>query len=152
MSMSPVTHPQPPAGRQDDPQQRLAPPAFGRDCTVGDRLQLKCLWRAIDEYFYARRGARRLQTLRQKVLIAAPALDRREVMVRVAMRWAAISQSDAESLVQSVQETFGEWPRPRECSFRDFAVYLLVTDYLRTHCATGTQINMQHVVAKRIHG
>lgn len=152
MSTSPVTHQQSPSGRQDDPRPQLAPAAFGRDCTVGDRLQVKCLWRAVGEYFYARRGARRLLALRRQVLLAAPALDRRELMVRVAIGWAAISRPDAVSLVKSVQVTFGEWPSPRECTFRDFAVYLLVTDYLRTRCATGTQIDMQHVVAKWIHG
>jgi hypothetical protein len=129
---------------------RMTPPAFGRDCTVGDRLQLRCLWRAIGEYLYARRGARQLETLRSQMLHSDPTLERRELMIRVAMQWETIPRQDAVVLVHTVQETLGEWPSHRECTFRDLAVYLLVSDFLRSRCTTGTQIDMQRVITKWI--
>lgn len=138
----------PPAGSGP----RLTPPAFGRDCTVGDRLQLRCLWRAVGEYMYARHGARRLRVLRRNILHEHPDATRREVMILAAMQWSGIERPQAEALVRGAQDTFTEWPTRSHTSFQHFAIYLLVSEYLRTRCAMGTQVDMQRIIAKHLPG
>ncbi len=66
------------------------------------------------------------------------------------MLWCGVSQQEADVLLQRAQESFGEWPSHHDITFRNFAVYLLVTKYLRTRCATGTQLDLQRIVAKWI--
>jgi len=133
-----------------EPEPRLKPPGFGQDCTVGDKLRLQCLWMAIGEYFYARQGARQMVALRSQLLQSSPDLSRRDVMIRVGMLWYGVSETESEDLLQAAQESFGEWPSHHDITFRNFAVYLLVIRYLKTRCASGTQLDLQRVVAKWI--
>lgn len=132
------------------PQPRLKPPGFGQDCTVGDKLRLRCLRKAVGEYFYARRSARELVALRRQLLRSSPDLNRREVMIRIGMLWCGVSEAESESRLLAAQESFGEWPSHHDITFRNFAVYLIVIRYLRTRCATGTQLDLQRLVAKWI--
>lgn len=133
-----------------DPKPRLKPPAFGQDCTVGDRVRLRCLRKALGEYVFARKGTRKLVAFRRQLLISSPELSRSAVMVRVGMLWSGVSEAEAKALLLSAQESFGEWPSHHAITFRNFVVYLLVTRYLQTRCATGTQLDLQRLVAKWI--
>ena len=63
------------ANRNDlplQPEPRLTPSGFGRDCTVGDKLQLRCLRKAVGEYFFARRGARQMLEIGRNLLQSSP--------------------------------------------------------------------------------
>ena len=130
------------------PEPRLKPPGFGQDCAVGDKLQLRCLAKAIGEYLYARRGAREMWAICQQVVKTNPGLGRKAIMVRVGMQWLGVREADSAALLEQAQDSFGEWPSHHEITFRNFVVYLLVTEYLRTRCATGTQLDLQRLVAK----
>ncbi len=133
-----------------DAEPRVKPPGFGKDCTVGDKLQLRCLRKAIGEYFFARKGAREMVAFRRQLLRSNPTLSRQALLVRVDMLWAGMSEGESRALLQQAQESFGEWPSHHEITFKNFVVFVLVSTYLRTRCATGTQPDLQRLVAKWI--
>ncbi len=129
---------------------RATATGFGQDCTVGEKLQLRCFWQAVGEYLYARRGARQMLALRHQLIKSNPELGRADVMVRIAIIWFGTTEAESRELLQRAQDSFGEWPSSHEMSFRNFVVYLLVTKYLQIKCSSGTQLDFPRLVAKWI--
>ncbi|HZF16100.1 MAG TPA: hypothetical protein VE046_09185 [Steroidobacteraceae bacterium] len=102
---------------------------------------------------FARHAGRGVLKVYWQVRASCPELTGHALYAQVVAKRSGIAPEAARAIVLKAEQSFAEWPKERELSFRDVVAYLVFAEFVRAHPERkGVQADMRRVVAKIIPG
>jgi hypothetical protein len=93
---------------------------------------LSFMW-AAEEKRYVRRESRKALAMYRVVRAQHPAFTGTALYEQVVAKSTGVSADAARGLVRAAEQSFCEWPRERELTFRDVVHYLCFESFSQSH-------------------